>query len=180
MVCCRNAAELGGQASHKSRHKNNLRCCKNFQRIFWSSPFFAAVSGAFMDDARFWRNLNPSPLRFTAVPNYRLSELRDQVTIPLSQVAAEITGLVSELESLDAQGKVPGNVLTMRIAGATDAIAGLQGFALLLRGKVLGARNGTLEKQWRKNQTMQRIRREREAEENAGPPPKRHRNRHKS
>ena len=98
------------------------------------------------------------------MPNYTPAQIRDQVSVPLSQVAAEITTLLAELQSLDAQGAVPGGIVTLRLSGARDAVADLQNFALVVQGKVRAARNGSLIRQFKKNQTMQRLREKRDDE----------------
>lgn len=96
------------------------------------------------------------------MPNYTPAEIRDQVAVPLSQVAAEITTLLADLQSLDAQGAVPGRIVTLRLSGARDAVADLQNFALVIQGKVRAAKNGSLIRQFKKNQTMQRLRENRD------------------
>lgn len=99
-----------------------------------------------------------------AVPNYTPAEIRDQVAVPLSQVAAELTTAIAELQSLDMQGAVPGGIVTLRLTGAQDAVADLQNFALLVQGKVRAAKNGRLERLYKKNQQMQKWREEHERE----------------
>lgn len=98
------------------------------------------------------------------MPNYTPAEIRDQVAVPLSQVAAEITTLLAELQTLDSQGMVPGGIVTLRLSGARDSVADLQNFALVVQGKVRGAKNGSLIRQFKKNQTMQKLREKREEE----------------